>query len=210
LVPYRGGSESKTRLSLPPDDRRVLSRAFLFDTLLACSASALVREVHVVGEDSCLPRAVELNNKVHLWPVRVRDGLNSDLASAADSLGRTGPIAVLLADLPSLSPESLTEALSRAAQHSLATVSDRHEIGTTMLFARHKAAFKPSFGAGSHKRHVLQGAVTLADVSPRLKLDVDTQQDLAMAAGLGVGPYTRDALSRMSKLRSAELSGSCN
>ena len=207
LIPYRGGSQSKTRLRLAQGERSLLGRAFLFDTLLACSASPLVREVHVIGETSCPPNAPEINSKVSLWYARETSGLNRDLACAADSLARPGPIAVVLADLPSLRPESLTEALARASEHNSATVSDHHEIGTTMLFAQHKAAFRPSFGHGSHKRHVVQGSIALARVSPRLKLDVDTQEDLAMAAKLGVGRYTLDALSKIPSLRPSKLSG---
>jgi 2-phospho-L-lactate guanylyltransferase len=163
--------------------------------------------VHVIGETCCPPSAPELNGKVRFWPACVTNGLNRDLACAAESLGRPGPIAVVLADLPSLLPESLTEALARASEHSSATVSDHHEIGTTMLFAQNKAIFQPSFGHGSHKRHVVQGSIALARVSPRLKLDVDTQRDLALATRLGVGQYTLDALSKIPSLRPSELSG---
>ena len=72
-------------------------------------------------------------------------------------------------------------------------VADHLGTGTTM-YAAPAGLFDPRFGLGSRAAHLAAGArEVLADVE-RLRRDVDTLDDLAALAGLGLlGPRTQQA-----------------
>jgi 2-phospho-L-lactate guanylyltransferase len=106
------------------------------------------------------------------------------------------PVAALLGDLPALRPGDLLAALDAAAAHDLALVTDAQATGTVLLTARNGAALEPRFGAGSAARHAAAGHVSIALALPRLRTDVDNDQDLAAAVVLGVGPATHAVLHR--------------
>jgi 2-phospho-L-lactate guanylyltransferase len=108
-----------------------------------------------------------------------------------------GPVAVLLADLPALRPQDLTQALEAAqtalATHpasSMAAVPDAQGSGTVLLAARAGADLDPAFGPDSFGEHLHRGAVRLELDLPRLRQDVDTVEDLTTALALGCGPRT--------------------
>jgi 2-phospho-L-lactate guanylyltransferase len=112
-------------------------------------------------------------------------------------------VVALAADLPALRPEQLTAALREAARLGPAArgiVADARGTGTVLLAAGPEAELSPTFGGASRRAHVEGGASdltdVLADAVPGLRRDVDTLDDLADAATLGVGPATRDLLER--------------
>jgi 2-phospho-L-lactate guanylyltransferase len=78
----------------------------------------------------------------------------------------------------------------RAPSPSVLVVPDRHGTGTNALLITPPGAFEPSFGEGSHERHLqLAGDAGLAAETvlvPSLGLDLDTPEDLAaIEASLG-------------------------
>jgi len=96
----------------------------------------------------------------------------------------TGPVAVVPADLPSLTPAELTEALTTAAGHPAGVVADRAGTGTTLLTARAPVHLRPRYGEGSFRRHVAAGAVPLPiPAGSGLRRDVDLAADLPTVTG---------------------------
>jgi 2-phospho-L-lactate guanylyltransferase len=117
------------------------------------------------------------------------------------SVRRTDPqaaVAAMSADLPALRSEDLHTALVAGSAHLRWFVADAEGAGTTLLAARRGLALRPAFGAGSRQAHALRGATDL--VGPdleRLRRDVDTEEHLWQAVGLGVGHHTLEALAEL-------------
>lgn len=103
----------------------------------------------------------------------------------------------MVADLPSLRPEELAEALDEARRHDAAYVADAEGSGTTVLTARRACDLLPSFGPDSAARHGALGAVPVAAAVATLRRDVDTLADIRVALAMGVGRRTRGAGSMM-------------
>ncbi|MGH3930680.1 MAG: hypothetical protein ACRDTF_11960, partial [Pseudonocardiaceae bacterium] len=104
-------------------------------------------------------------------------------------------IGALQADLPALRPEELDCAVRDGlATGSRVFCTDRWGIGTTLLLAAPRLSLDPQFGPESAAAHRAGGARELSGSWPGLRCDVDTVADLAVAADLGLGPFTRSAL----------------
>jgi 2-phospho-L-lactate guanylyltransferase len=89
-----------------------------------------------------------------------------------------------------------------AASLSVAFVPDAARTGTTLYAATPGATFQPRFGRLSRHRHLADGA---AEIGAGLELaglrrDVDTIDDLRVAAALGLGPRTQAVLAADSQI----------
>jgi 2-phospho-L-lactate/phosphoenolpyruvate guanylyltransferase len=182
IVPVKQGPAAKSRLrgARPEIAHHHLARALVRDTLSAAARCPAVDAVVVVGADPGLPGIRVLADP--------GGGLNAALAHAAQRVP-TGNVAALLGDLPALDPAELAEALCGAAA-GRAFVADVAGSGTTLLAAPAGAPLSPRFGPGSAAAHVASGARALGGAWPTLRHDVDTAEDLAAAAALGLGPHT--------------------
>ncbi len=189
IVPVKGGQGAKSRLpalvcGVP---RARVAAALAGDTVAAIAEAASVRRVVVVSA----ARDTRME-----WPVEVEvrlqsaEGLNGAIAEVARTLA--GPVAVVLGDLPALRPGDVDDALALAGQANRAVVADAAGTGTTLLAAR-DGRLLPAFGAGSLMRHRALG-YRVIEGTPRMRADVDTEQDLERARALGVGPLTAAAL----------------
>src|SRR6266540_2385770 len=118
-------------------------------------------------------------------------------ASRATALAPGDGVAVLSADLAALRPDELGAALAASTPHRRAFVADAAGTGTTLLAARPGVALEPRYGGRSRAAHRASGAAELAGDWPSLRRDVDTAEDLAAAARLGLGPATAAALGRV-------------
>lgn len=206
VVPVKELRRAKSRLApavadLPGDDadreqaHRALALALARDTLAAARAAHRVGRLVVVTTESAerLGAAGEPREVVH----DEGGGLNAAIRLGEAHLRRGGAraVAALQADLPSLRPEELDDALARAAAQfaagaGAAVVADHAGTGTTLLVAAPGRPLRPRFGPGSARAHVRGGAVALDGDWPGLRGDVDTVADLARARALGTGPAT--------------------
>jgi 2-phospho-L-lactate guanylyltransferase len=196
VLPVKAAQQAKTRLTVQPGVSRLeLARAMALDTMDAALACPLVSLVVVVTPDPAVAAAARAAG-AHAVP-DAGSGLNAAAAQGADQAERRGPgpIAVLLADLPTLRPQDLAVALAAAAGHRAAYVPDAEGTGTVLLMARSRADLRPAFGAGSAARHEEQ-AVRLDLDLPRLRRDVDVEAALHQALALGVGRRTAGVLGR--------------
>ncbi len=208
VIPVKALPSAKSRLTPASPDvgaHRRLVEAIRADTVAAARAAdgvarvVLVADRPLVGAASAGPDGVL---------VQSRPGLNEALEEAAQLASRSWPadgVAALVGDLPALRPDELAEALVVAAEHPRSFVPDADGGGTTLLAAIPGVALGPSFGTGSASRHASGSAAI--DARPGLRHDVDTADDLARAAELGLGAATSAELAHGNATQSSTGSG---
>ncbi len=191
VVPLKGWGTSKSRLALPEGVRRQIVQAMAADTLATLKACPDIQAVSVLVRDRDLIGSPVLRD---IDDVVVQPDATASLDAALGWFATTHapeqvPLAVVVADLPALRAQSLSEVLVHAAEHPFAMVADREGSGTTVLTALLAADLAPHFGAKSAAAHQTAGA-TLVTSPPDLACDVDTLADLEHARTLGLGPLT--------------------
>jgi 2-phospho-L-lactate guanylyltransferase len=197
VIPMKTLDRAKTRLYGAADhgdgDRaahEALALALVRDTVAAAVSTESVRRVLVVTSDPTVAAALAADG-VRTVP-DPGAGLNAAYTSGATVLAGQDPAGVvgaLQADLPALRPDELAAALAEADGRR-AFCADRQGAGTTLLLGAPGAALDPRFGPGSARAHAESGAVAIGTGLPSLRCDVDTAEDLAIAAALGLGPHT--------------------
>lgn len=180
VVPLKAAASGKSRLGASAE----LVRAIGLDTVAA--AAAVARVVVVTADMQTAADAAAIPGVTVVAEDEPR-GLNAAIALGMPAAHT--PRAALLGDLPALRSDDLRRALDAAAAVDRAVVADAEGTGSTLVTARAGVAWESAFGAGSLARHLTLGCVRL-DVpeSSSLRRDVDTAAQLAMAAGLGLGP----------------------
>lgn len=190
-VPIKGLDRAKSRLrgAVPAYEHADLVLALLLDTVTAAAQAVGVRRVLVVCEDERIPAALA-GTGVECVDERGLPGLNAALAFGAEYL-RTpnGTVGALQADLPALRPADLSAAIEEAAGRR-AYCADRPGAGTTLLLAAPGKPLHPRFGRHSADAHAATGAVRIGGSLASLRCDVDTKDDLAVAAQIGLGRFT--------------------
>jgi 2-phospho-L-lactate guanylyltransferase len=199
VVPVKVLAQAKSRLTGLADERRSrLALAMAADTVEAAIRADAVAAVLVVTDD----REVA-DTAGDLGAIVLADepaaGLNEALRHGASYARDRWPdrgVAGLAADLPALRPEELTKALTAAASLRVAFVPDAAGTGTTLYAATPGTQFRPRFGRLSGQRHLADGAAEIAAGRQLagLRRDVDTIDDLRLAAAIGVGPRTQAVL----------------
>lgn len=191
LIPVKPAARAKSRLaSTLGHHRSELALAFALDTVEAAHACPSVECVSVVTADPVLPTL--LPTGVEVIDDSGAAGLNEAIAWALATLDASScRVAVLLGDLPCLTPDELDLALALSADYETAFVPDAAGQGTTLLTARDADSLRPKFGWASAAAHADVGAIRLD--SPglvRIRRDVDQASELESAARLGVGRHT--------------------
>lgn len=194
VVPVKPAATAKSRLRpLGDHARRELVTALVVDTVAAATACPAVGGVLVVTDDVQLARGLR-ELAVDAVPDGESGSLNASLQQGAAELLRRRPTlqpVALCADLPALRPGELTLALEGADPSLPAFVADADGVGTTMYVAPTLDAFEPRFGTASRAAHLSYGAreIGLPGIDS-LRRDVDTPEDLQVAAALGLGSRT--------------------
>jgi 2-phospho-L-lactate guanylyltransferase len=199
VVPVKVLAQAKSRLTGLADERRSrLALAMATDTIAAAVRADAVAVVLLVTDDPEVGDVAAALGAVVLADEPAA-GLNEALRHGAAYARGQWPdrgVAGLAGDLPALRAEELTTALTAAARLRVAFVADASGTGTTLYAAAPGAQFRPLFGTLSRKRHLADGAAEIAagDQLAGLRRDVDTVDDLRLAAELGLGPATRAVL----------------
>lgn len=194
VVPVKRLAVAKSRLrsTLPAVDHDALVLAFCLDTVSAALECAAVARVVVVTDDPRVSVPLRAAGAIVVSD-EPDSGLNPALehgAAAAAELAPGDGVAVLSADLPALRPDELAAALTAAAAHLRAFVTDTAMTGTTLLAVCPGERLRPAYGTHSRLVHAAGGAVELDGDWPSLRRDVDTAADLQVAAALGLGRHT--------------------
>ncbi|MGH3439067.1 MAG: 2-phospho-L-lactate guanylyltransferase [Sciscionella sp.] len=194
VIPVKGLRLGKSRLrgALGAGDagHAELVLALAADTASAAAQAHNVRRVLAVTPDPALADALRSEHVEVLAEVPPA-GLNSALRQGFSVLRRrdvSAVIGALQSDLPALRPADLAVAIATAAG-ARCFCPDRHGSGTTLLLSAAGGSLDPAFGPGSAAAHARSGAVALT-AAPSLRCDVDTAEDLAAAAAIGLGPRT--------------------
>lgn len=197
IVPVKGQLSAKTRLQPPAGvDRADLAHAFALDTITAAVACIPPDRVLVVTSDDLTATFVRdqggtvVDDRGH--------GLNPAIRQGIEYVQRVmgpGPTAVLLGDIPTLSPRDLTCALWECSLHPRAFVPDAAGTGTVLLSALSPHDLHPRFGFGSARKHGLLCRRLDLDL-PSLRTDVDDDESLHQALAIGVGTHTAAVLSQ--------------
>ncbi|WP_308444909.1 2-phospho-L-lactate guanylyltransferase [Micromonospora okii] len=196
VVPVKRLGAAKTRLrgALAAVPHEELALALAADTVAAVRACPAVAAVVVVTDDPRVAAAVRAAG-ARAVPDAPDAGLNAAFAHGARvaTAGGGAWVAGLTADLPALRPAELAAALDAVAAGPAGVrrfVADAPGTGTVLLAAPPGVPLEPRFGVGSADAHRASGALPLAGEWPTLRRDVDTADDLAAAARLGLGPRT--------------------
>ena len=202
MLPLKATGRGKSRIDLDPALRQCLSIAMAMATAEAAAAAGAVADVLVVVEDEADGRQIGTLPGVRVLVTRTRD-LNDAIADGLLALGvgrsttararhrgtavaalRSGPVATLPGDLPSMTADELDGALAACGPHRMAVVADRQGTGTTLLAAASAELLVPQYGPGSLARHVSAGAVPIElPADSGLRSDVDLAGDLAGVRG---------------------------
>ena len=191
-MPVKSSTRAKSRIRLDPPMRQALALIMAQDTIAAIVSALPVGRTMVVIEDVGDGTTLSRVPGIDLF-VTHTDELNAAIRDGLAALGPGpgGPVAVVPADLPSLTAGELTEALTLAAAHPRSVVADRAGTGTTLLAAQSPDLLDPRYGVGSFRAHVATGAVPL-ELPPKsgLRRDVDRVDNLRSVTG----PRTRAIL----------------
>lgn len=196
LLPMKSLDSAKSRLRVGDPMRRTLAIAFLLDTLRAVAGCRLVGDAAVVTRDPAVADVVRAAGEgVRVITPQDVVGLNEELGQAlTEHMSRGRPTAVLLPDLPALSPVALEVVLSEGYRAGRPTyVADLQGDGTTVLMSP-GAPVLPRFGHLSASRHSALGMQSACADVIAARCDVDDLGALRSAVRIGVGPNTRDAL----------------
>lgn len=200
VVPVKSFAVAKSRLSGGASANAALAAAFLLDTLRAVRAAASVGEIVLATRD---PEASSVGASVGAAVVddTGHDGINAAARHAARSRAGTGGVAIVVSDLPCLTPAALDLVLGLALEHRTSFVGDLDGTGTTMWLTATGAPLRPAFGVRSRAVHLAAGDADLVALYPELlpalvpaRRDVDTDAALGHARDVGLGSASVAAL----------------
>jgi 2-phospho-L-lactate guanylyltransferase len=213
ILPIKNLDQAKQRLSpeLGPTPRRALVEAMFSDTLVALRRAKALPDVLVISSDSRAQRIAEGYGATVL--ADAGSGHNDAALIGLRRAGELGADRALLlpADCPLIEPAQLDELAQRATpDRCVLVVPDRHGLGTNALLLHPPDAMEPSFGDGSHARHL--GNARAAGIHAEtvqvasLALDLDTPDDLAvveqtLASTRGGAAHTRGMLRQLLRSR---------
>jgi 2-phospho-L-lactate guanylyltransferase len=213
VLPLKTLESAKQRLAgeLDPAPRRSLVEAMFSDTLIALRRASSIDSTLVVTADHGAQRiAAGYGAEV------VEDADAGHNEAAAVGIARAleldaARVLLVPGDCPLLDPDEVDALVGRRApSRSVLVVPDRHGTGTNALLITPPSAFVPSFGEGSHDRHLTRAraaGLTVETVEvASLALDVDTPEDLgaigvALEGSRGGAAHTRGMLRQFVRSR---------
>jgi 2-phospho-L-lactate guanylyltransferase len=184
VIPVKGFSESKSRLSdlFSSEDRARLVMAMLRDVVRSVSASKVVAKAVVISTDS---EILELACSLGLEAIEeVGSGLNNAVEQATDWCVANGgdSVLVLPSDVPLIECEDVTRLVMIGSARNSIAISPSGDGGTNALMRSPPNVIPPRFGPKSFSRHIEEalnrGVVVNFYRSPRLALDIDSEEDL--------------------------------
>ena len=169
-------------LGLP--DRSALAAAMAARVLDALATATRLDAVLVVTADpSARDAAARRGFEVVDEPVLAGHNAAAELGIARAIELDAARVLLVPGDCPLLSGDEIDRLLERHPGPGVVVVPDRHGTGTNALLLSPPGVMSPSFGPGSCRRHLVEGAVL--DAVPGLLLDVDTPEDLAVLERVG-------------------------
>ncbi|NRI69858.1 2-phospho-L-lactate guanylyltransferase [Rhodococcus sp. MS16] len=197
VVPIRSLKTGKSRLLTDSDALRPqLALAFFLDTIAALECSAAVDRIVVVSGDATIRRCVQARCDI---VADSETGLPAAIEIGVEQLRKTrhsGPVAVVLPDLPYATTDAFDALFVAAREHTRAFLPDSVGDGTTCVTATSVDMVVHRFGPNSARAHTEAGLVALGVPVPELRADVDIFSDLCHQQLLRLGAETGKVLNR--------------
>jgi 2-phospho-L-lactate guanylyltransferase len=203
-VPVKSLERAKTRLSpmLSPAERAALSLVMLEDVLDACVAQD-GWETWIVSHDEAV---LETGVRRGARPVieKGRSLLEAIRQLEAEAVLRNHPageLAVILADLPLITEETVRVAITAGRTRGVVAAPAASDGGTNLLLRRPPSVIAPRFGRASFAKHrwaARRARVPFEEIDlPQLAFDVDRPEDLARIVAARSASRTRSACLEM-------------
>ncbi|WP_419789257.1 2-phospho-L-lactate guanylyltransferase [Prescottella equi] len=196
-MPIRSLATAKSRLRTRSEVMRSqLALAFFADTITALEHSIEVDRIVVVSRDAMVQALARTRCDV------VSDsetGLPAAVDLGIERLRRvyhSGPVAVVLPDLPFATADAFDVLLSSARKYRQAFLADSSGTGSTCVTAASTEAMVHHFGPNSATVHTEAGCAALSVPVPGLRSDVDFLHDLRNRHSLRIGAHTDKVLNR--------------
>ena len=195
-IPVKPFGVAKRRLApvLGPNQRRRLGRAVAAHVIAVALDTGFPVAV-VTGDDGVAAWAQQLGASSIADPPT--GGLNGAAAAAvAVARQRMAWWMILHADLPTLKPSDLHQALEAIPEHGV-VLAPSHNGGTSLI-AGHLDAYPFAYGPASFRRHLARatGFDPRVLVRPGLAIDLDGPEDLAVVARLPAGQWLAPLIGR--------------
>ena len=209
VLPAKGFHGAKQRLAglLRPHERSTLARATLTDTLTACAqARAGLAGIGVVTGDREVAEVAESLRVEVLWEAVAR-GQSAAVARGGRECRRRGIPSMLTmpGDIPLLTAADVEALVSAATSApSAILVPNREDTGTNALVLTPPDGLPVAFGDDSFRRHLRlcaeRGLAVEARRMPRVALDIDTPEDLAVFVAQRTPTHSLQALTDLGVL----------
>lgn len=187
ILPIKAFDDAKSRLAAgyDPETRATLAQAMCHDVLIALQACTQVARILVVTRDA-VAAALARTLGAHVIPDRSASHSQAVTQGVAYALAHGATRTLMVAgDCPLVTVADLDAVLTHAAVigRSVTVVPDRDGAGTNALVLTPPDVITPSFGPGSHARHLeiahRLGAKGTTFERTAFANDVDTPDDLA-------------------------------
>ena len=208
VIPAKNFHGAKQRLAglLQPHERSALARATLTDTLTACAQAEGLTGIGVVTCDREVAELAESLRAEVLWEAEPR-GQSAAVARGGRECQRRGIPSMLTmpGDIPLLTAADV-EALASAAQSAEPVVlaPNREDTGTNALVLTPPDCLPVAFGDDSFRRHLRlcaeRGLAVEVRRMPRVALDIDTPEDLAVFVAKRVPSHSLQVLTDLGVL----------
>ena len=205
VIPTKGFDGAKQRLAtlLQPHERARLARAMLTDTLTACVQTPGLEGVGVVTCDARVAEVAESLGADVLWEPHAQ-GHSQAVTFGMHRCMQRGITSMLTmpGDLPLLTVAD-TETIVRPPSPPVPVVlvPNRDDLGTNALLLSPPNCLPFAFGHDSFQRHLTLAAARHLDVEvrriPRLALDIDAPEDLALFAAQQIPCHSLQVLAEL-------------
>jgi 2-phospho-L-lactate/phosphoenolpyruvate guanylyltransferase len=184
VVPVRGLTESKTRLSnvLHGDKRRAFVEALLVDVLSSVIRSRVYGTIMVVSPDDNVASRIRLHGVSFVKQSSV--GLNRAIeqANRLAIQGHARSVTTVLADIPMVEPRDFRELSTMGTVVQRVIMAPSSKGGTNVMLTSPPGVVSPSYGRWSYSKHLRQaqmrGVNAYSVSNPRISFDIDTPSDL--------------------------------
>jgi 2-phospho-L-lactate guanylyltransferase len=190
VIPAKDFNGAKQRLAafLQPHERRLLAHAMLSDTLTACSQATALDGIGVVTCDLQVAEVAEALGAEVLWEPQA--GGQSQAVTFAVHICMQRGITTLLTmpgDVPLMTATDVDAVVATPEPPvSVVLVPNRDDLGTNAIVLSPPDCLPLRFGYDSFQRHLRLAAEhhlsVLVRRLPRLALDIDEPEDLALFA----------------------------
>jgi 2-phospho-L-lactate guanylyltransferase len=187
LIPLKKLENSKTRLSnVSLESRKMLTKAMLSDVVQSTLEAKNITETFVMSPDQeIVALAEKLGAKTILEATQ--QGLNIAVSEGTHKLEQQGAegVLVILGDVPLITPRLLDLLIKKALSRPWVVIAPSKDNGTNILL-RTPPNIIPNVFYGKNSSNIHMRIARYFHVSytvfrsPRLMIDIDTSQDLAL------------------------------